>query len=99
MFFLRFITQLRFSYLDYVWLSAFLVLSMQNKFLLAFLAFLVGIIFSIWIEKWIHKKEKSAWQMAADNGYLITAIKMHRQQYGSTLKEAKDAVDAYIQKT
>ena len=60
MFFLRFITQLRFSYLDYVWLSAFLVLLMQNKFLLAFLAFLVGIIFSIWIEKWIHKKEKSA---------------------------------------
>ena len=103
MFFLRFITQVRFSYLDYVWLSAFFMLFVQHRFLLAFLAFFVGVLFSAYLEKRIRDKDTpskdAVWQESAKNGFPITAIKLHRQLYGSSLKEAKDAVDAYIQKT
>lgn len=107
MFFLRFITQLRFSYLDYVWLSAFLVLFMQHKFLLAFIALFIGVLLSIYIERKINnmvakklaamdKQNKDAeWQVEADLGRKINAIKKHRALFGSTLKEAHDVVKAY----
>ena len=108
MFFLRFITQVRFSYLDYAWLSAFLVLFMQHKFLLAFLAFFVGILFSVYIERKVHrvsqeeidKLEKAAkdkkWQWYADQNRKIDAIKAYRVLFGSNLKEAHDVVKEYM---
>lgn len=108
MFFLRFITQVRFSYLDYAWLSAFFVLFMQHKFLLAFLAFFVGILFSVYIERKVHrvsqeeidKLEKAAkdkkWQWYADQNRKIDAIKAHRLLFGSSLKESHDVVKEYM---
>lgn len=107
MIFLRFITQLRFSYLDYFWLSASLVLLIQHKFLLAFIAFFVGILFSVYVERKVNnmvveelialiKQNKDAeWQAEADSGGNVLAVKKHRELYGSSLKEAVDAVKAY----
>lgn len=106
MFFLRFITQWRFSYLDYLWLSAFLVLLMQHKFLLAFITLFVGALFSIYVEKKVNnmaeklaemeKQNKDAiWQAEADLGRKVNAIKKHRELFGSSLKEAHDVVKAY----
>lgn len=105
MFFLRFITQVRFSYLDYAWLSAFLVLCIQHKFLLAFLAFFVGILFSVYIERKVHRvsqeeidrldKDKK-WQWYADQNRKIDAIKAHRLLFGSSLKESHDVVKEYM---
>jgi ribosomal protein L7/L12 len=38
-------------------------------------------------------------ELADDPAKKISAIKLHRQQTGVGLKEAKDAVEAYIHKT
>lgn len=35
------------------------------------------------------------WKALADAGEIVPAIKMHRTQYGTSLKDAKNAVDAY----
>ena len=93
---LKFLMQYRFSHYDTIWMFVTFYLFLNLRFLEGLLTFFVGILTSIWIEQWIRRKEKPAWQMAADNGYPVTAIKMHRQQYGSTLREAKDAVDRYL---
>lgn len=93
---LKFITMWRFSHLDVIWLLLSFHFFTNGRWLEGLLAFFVGILTSVWIERWIRRKEKPAWQMAADNGYPVTAIKMHMQQHGSTLREAKDAVDRYL---
>lgn len=39
------------------------------------------------------------WQQAADAGSYVLAIQRHRSIYNSTLKDAKDVVDAYLATT
>lgn len=97
--FLKFLMQYRFSHYDTIGMFVTFYFFLNFRFLEGLLAFFASILSSVWIERWIRRKEKPAWQMAADNGYPVTAMKMYRQQYDSTLREAKDAVDAYIQKT
>ena len=100
--FLKFLMQYRFSHYDIIWLYVTFYLFLNHRFLEGLLAFFVGILSSVWIELWIKNNDNTTkdrfWQGAANAGLKIEAIKLHRQQYGSTLKEAKDVVDAYIQK-
>jgi ribosomal protein L7/L12 len=39
---------------------------------------------------------EDAWRRAADSDDKIGAIKLYRERFGVGLKEAKDAVDAYV---
>lgn len=87
--FLKLITQLRFSYLDYVWLSAFLVLFTKNKFMLAFLAFIVGILFSIFVGRKVNTKtqeELAKQELAAKN---LAAKNKEWQRYANAGEKIK----------
>ena len=53
--------------------------------------------FLLFLVKLLEGNSKDAlWQETARNGPYIAAIKQHREAYGSSLKEAKTAVDEYL---
>ena len=87
----------RFNMIDSTAMIVFGILFAQGEFLQAVMVFLGAVIFSSLLQHLFGKHAKDRqWQSFADSGQKITAIKVHRQLYQSSLKEALDAVDAYI---
>lgn len=50
------------------------------------------------MEKLANDQRDKLWQGYAKTGQFVAAIKEHRTAYGSSLYDAKQAVDAYMQK-
>lgn len=99
---LKFITMWRFSHLDVIWLLLSFHFFTNGRWLEGLLAFFVGILISIYIERWVKLNDTSAkdkiWQAYADAGKKVEAIKRHRALYGTSLKDALHAVDLYLSK-
>lgn len=103
---LDYLTRLRLSFLDCVWMSSFVALVMQGRFIFAFTVCILGAFISVMAQK-INRNNQLAeyaiaqakrdrqWQELADRHMKIEAIKKHREIYGSDLVTAKDAVDKY----
>ncbi len=87
----------RFNMIDSTAMIVFGILFSRGEFLKAVLLFLGAVVFSSLLQHLLgkHAKDKE-WQSLADSGQKVAAIKRRRELYNSSLKEALDAVDAYI---
>ena len=100
---MKFLLQQRFSYFDLLWILMAINLFVDNRPWIALGAAVVGAVVSVGLEllfkasPW-KKKPKEPWQLAADAGRYVEAIKLHRNAYQTTLKDAKDIVDIYRQR-
>lgn len=96
----RFFTGQRFSMIDSVCITAGAVYFTQGKFLYALMVFLFGVIVAVIVgyQDGNAKKDKK-WKQFADGSQKVAAIREHRIVYGSSLKEALDAVDAYLNRS
>ena len=54
--FLKFLMQYRFSYYDIIWMFVTFYFYLNSRFLEGLLTFFVGILSSVWIERWIRKR-------------------------------------------
>lgn len=96
---MKYILAPRFNMIDSTALIVFFTLFAQGKFLQAVLVFLGAIFLSSLLQHFFNKRGKEKqWQSLADSGQKVAAIKRHRELYGSTLKDALNAVDAYVAK-
>ena len=96
---MKYILAPRFNMIDSTAMIMFGTLFAQGKILQAILVFLGAVIISSTLQFFYgkHVKERQ-WQSLADSGQKVAAIKCHRELYDSTLKDALDAVDAYVAK-
>lgn len=86
----------RFNMIDSTAMICFGILFSRGEFLKAVLLFLGAVVLSSLLQYLLGKHAKDRqWQSLADTGQKVAAIKLHRQIYQSSLKEALDAVDAY----
>lgn len=86
----------RFNMIDSTAMIIFGILFARGEFLQAVLTFLGAAIFSSLLQHLFSKHAKDRqWQSLADTGKKVAAIKLHRELYKSSLKEAHDAVCAY----
>ena len=87
----------RFNMIDSTAMIIFGILFAQGKFLQAVLVFLGAIFLSSLLQHFFGKYAKDKqWQSLADTGQKVSAVMLHRGLYNSSLKEAVDAVDAYL---
>lgn len=102
-----YLTRPRLNYLDLCWMSSFMGLVMTGRIVAGLVVCILGAFTSVMLEKISRnalldkfaaeqRKREKIWQDRADAGYRIEAIKLHREIYGSTLKEAMHAVDMHI---
>lgn len=102
-----YLTRPRLNYLDLCWMSSFMGLVMTGRIVAGLVVCILGAFTSVMLEKisrnaLLHKyaeaqkKRERLWQDMADKGLKIEAIKAHRDIYGSTLVNAKNAVEEYI---
>ena len=86
----------RFSFFDSIVISSICILLAQGRFITACAVMVVGPLVAVLVERAIGKRSKDKkWKAFSDNGQRVMAIKTHRELYGSTLKEAYDAVINY----
>lgn len=91
---LNYITKHRHSHFDLIWLLTAFYFFIQNAFMLGLIVLISGSLISVVLGVIVAKDAE--WRRLASCGYRVEAIKEHRRVYGSTLKEAKDAVEDYM---
>lgn len=96
---MKFLLQLRFSYLDLIWIIPAIQFIQAGKPFVGILWAAVGAVLSVLITRVAeYKPRDKEWQSLAHHQY-VAAIKCYRNIYGSTLVEAKSKVDDYIRRT
>jgi ribosomal protein L7/L12 len=86
----------RFNILDAMVIAALSIFIAQGQFVLALITVCVGIFVALITQAYFGKRAKDRqWQVLARQDLKVRAIKRHRELYGSSLKEALDAVQAY----
>ena len=86
----------RFSFFDSTVISSFCILLVQGRFITACVVMLVGPLVAVVVEQAISKRAiDKKWKAFSNNGQQLMAIKVYRHLYGSTLKQAYDAVSEY----
>lgn len=86
----------RFSFFDSMVISSFCILLVQGRFITACVVMLVGPLVAVVVEQAIGKRAMDKkWKAFSDSGQQLMAIKVYRHLYGSSLKQACDAVNKY----
>lgn len=96
---MKFLLQLRFSYLDLIWIIPTIQFIQAGKPFVGILWAAVGAVLSVLITRVAeYKPRDKEWQSIAHDKY-VEAIKRYRSIYKVTLVEAKGKVDDYISRT
>ena len=104
---LDYLTRLRFSAVDTLWMSASMTLLLQGQLAIMVAVVLLGTFISVMAEK-IHRNRvrdemlrkveefDCKWKKLADERQVSAAVAEYRRCYGSTLYEAKSKVFTYL---
>ena len=86
----------RFSFFDSIVISSICILLVQGRFITACVVILVGPLVAVVVEQTVSKRAlDKKWKAFSDSGHRGMAIKAHLDLYGSTLRQAYDAVSEY----
>lgn len=91
---LQYITKERHSHFDLTWLLLSFYCFVQGMFTLGLILYFGGVLLSVALITIAGRDAK--WHRLAKLGYKVEAIKEHRRVYGSSLRDALDAVEAYM---
>ena len=106
---LDYLTRLRWSVIDVIWMSSSITMLLQGQFISMVLVILCGAFISVMAEK-LHKNRTreemlqrieefdARWKELAVSGRVSDAISEYRRCYGSTIYEAKSRILAHIDK-